>query len=77
MATKLNIHFVKTHLSRLLNRVEAGEVIVITKGGQPVGKLVPFNHIGTRTLGSAKGHFVVPRDFNRPLPTTVQRTFWK
>ena len=31
----------KTHLSELLEKVEAGEEIVITKHGAPVAKLVP------------------------------------
>ena len=31
----------KTHLSELLEKVEAGEEIVITKHGTPVAKLVP------------------------------------
>ncbi|MBV9342272.1 MAG: type II toxin-antitoxin system prevent-host-death family antitoxin [Acidobacteria bacterium] len=31
----------KTHLSKLLEKVEAGEEITITKHGVPVGKLVP------------------------------------
>jgi prevent-host-death family protein len=31
----------KTHLSKLLDKVEAGEEIIITKHGAPVAKLVP------------------------------------
>lgn len=31
----------KTHLSELLEKVEAGEEITITKHGAPVAKLVP------------------------------------
>jgi prevent-host-death family protein len=31
----------KTHLSKLLEKVEAGEEIIITKHGAPVAKLVP------------------------------------
>ena len=36
----------KTHLSELLEKVEAGEEITITKHGSPVAKLVP---VGKRT----------------------------
>lgn len=32
----------KTHLSELLEKVEAGEEITITKHGSPVAKLVPI-----------------------------------
>lgn len=38
----VNIHFAKTHLSRLVERVAAGEEIVIGKAGRPVARLVPY-----------------------------------
>jgi prevent-host-death family protein len=38
----------KTHLSKLLEKVEAGEEITITKHGAPVAKLVPV----TKEVGS-------------------------
>lgn len=38
----VNIHFAKTHLSRLLERVQAGEQITIAKAGTPVALLVPL-----------------------------------
>jgi prevent-host-death family protein len=31
----------KTHLPRLLSRVEKGETITITKHGRPIAKIVP------------------------------------
>jgi prevent-host-death family protein len=37
-----NIHQAKTHLSRLIERVQRGEEIIIGKAGRPVAKLVPF-----------------------------------
>jgi prevent-host-death family protein len=40
MAT-VNVHEAKTHLSRLLKRVEAGEEIIVARAGKPVAKLVP------------------------------------
>lgn len=41
MATVFNIHEAKTHLSRLLERVQRGETITIAKAGTPVAMLVP------------------------------------
>jgi prevent-host-death family protein len=35
-------HQAKTNLGQLLDRVEQGETIVITRHGQPIAKLVPF-----------------------------------
>ena len=40
----VNVHDAKTHLSRLLTRVHAGEEIVIAKAGKPYAKLVPLAH---------------------------------
>jgi antitoxin (DNA-binding transcriptional repressor) of toxin-antitoxin stability system len=39
MPTTVNIHEAKTHLSKLLARVEAGETIVIARAGKPVAEL--------------------------------------
>jgi prevent-host-death family protein len=36
---RVNIHQAKTHLSRLIERVEAGESIIICRAGQPVAEL--------------------------------------
>ena len=35
---EVNIHEAKTHLSRLLRRVAAGEEIVISRAGKPVAE---------------------------------------
>lgn len=54
MATTVNIHEAKTHLSRLLERVEGGERIVIARAGRPIADLVPHVERGI-TFGLAKG----------------------
>jgi prevent-host-death family protein len=41
MTVDVNIHEAKTHLSRLLERVAAGEHVVISKAGRPIADLVP------------------------------------
>lgn len=38
--TSFNVHEAKTHLSKLLERVEAGEEIEIHRNGEPVARLV-------------------------------------
>jgi len=73
---EVNIHEAKTHLSRLLERVAIGEEVIIAKAGKPVAKLVPINEPPKRRfLGSAKGDFVVPDDFNDPLPKEIEDLF--
>lgn len=54
MTTTVNIHEAKTHLSRLLERVAAGERVVISKAGTPVADLVP-HQVATVTFGGLKG----------------------
>ena len=41
MTVNVNIHEAKTHLSRLLERVAAGERVIISKAGEPIAELVP------------------------------------
>ena len=74
----VNVHQAKTHLSRLLERVALGEEIVIAKAGKPVARLVPVKRGPVkRVLGTAKGDFVVPEDFDAPLPEEVLAEFYK
>lgn len=61
----VNIHEAKTHLSRLVERVEAGEEIIIAKAGRPAARLVPIE--GARKpvkIGGLKSRVPVPDDFN-------------
>ena len=62
----VNIHEAKTHLSRLLSRVHAGDEIVIAKAGVPYAKLVPIEKPTRREPGIAKGS--VTDAFFDPLP---------
>jgi prevent-host-death family protein len=75
---EVNIHQAKTHLSRLLERVAMGEEVIIAKAGKPVAKLVSITPVPKkRILGSAKGVFTVPDDFNDPLPREIEDLFWE
>ena len=73
----VNIHYCKTNLSRLLSRVELGEEIVISNRGTPIAKLVPFRTSLDRrsSLGQDRGLFIVPDDFNAPLPEDILAAF--
>jgi antitoxin (DNA-binding transcriptional repressor) of toxin-antitoxin stability system len=55
-----------------------GEEVIIAKAGKPVAKLVQVGKATqSRKLGTAKGAFVVPRDFNEPLPKDILESFGK
>jgi prevent-host-death family protein len=64
----VSVHEAKTHLSRLLQRVEAGEEVTIARGGHPVARLVPIKPTLPRTPGRLKGSMKVRADFDSPLP---------
>lgn len=62
----VNVHQAKTHLSRLLERVAAGEEVVIARAGSPVARLVPIQREEPRNPGLVKGR--VTDAFFEPLP---------
>ena len=71
----MNVHEAKTHLSRLLDRVAAGEEVVIAKAGKPVARLIPVNAPAQRRLGLDAGRVIVADDFDAPLPDDVLSDF--
>jgi len=74
--TEVNIHEAKTHLSKLLRRVLSGEEIIIANAGKRVARIVPYREITTdRKPGQDRGLFMVPEDFDAPLPEEVLRGF--
>jgi len=73
--SEINVHEAKTQFSKLLKRVEAGEEVVIARGGRPVARLVPFERPSQRAFGTDRGRFRVPEDFDAPLPEHVLASF--
>ena len=72
--TEVGIHEAKTHLSRLLRQVALGEEFTITRGGEPVARLVPVTP-RKRVFGTDRGAFEVPEDFDAPLSDELLRGF--
>ena len=71
----VNIHEAKTHLSRLLKRVEGGEEVVIARAGRPVARLVPVARPAKRVLGEDTGRVFIADDFDAPLPDDILADF--
>jgi prevent-host-death family protein len=64
-AAQFNIHDAKTNLSRIIDRVEHGEEIIISRAGHPVAKVIPLTHRVDRTArGSLRGKLVVAEDWD-------------
>lgn len=65
----ISVHEAKTHLSRLIERAEAGEDVVIARGKTPVVRLVPVAAPRVeRRFGAMKGKAKVSPAFFEPLP---------
>ncbi|MBN8611986.1 MAG: type II toxin-antitoxin system Phd/YefM family antitoxin [Deltaproteobacteria bacterium] len=69
MAVQVNVLEAKTQLSRLLDRAEAGEEVIIARAGQPVARLVPVTASAdaSRMLGTLAGKGWIADDFGAPV----------
>jgi prevent-host-death family protein len=74
-SSTVNVHEAKTHFSKLLERVAAGEDVTIARAGKPVARLVPFVGPGKRPLGLDAGKVWIADDFDAPLPDDILADF--
>jgi prevent-host-death family protein len=64
-ATQFNIHDAKTNLSRIIERVEHGEEIIISRAGRPVAKVIPLaGKVQRSGRGSLRGKLVLAEDWD-------------
>jgi prevent-host-death family protein len=65
----VTIHQAKTNLSKLIQKVAAGEEVIIARGAKPVARLVAVGEVkGKRVPGSLKGTLRVGQELFEPLP---------
>jgi prevent-host-death family protein len=72
---RVGVHEAKTRLSQLLRLVDGGQEVEISRGGEPVARIVPIRSRAKRQLGVDHGAFRVPDDFDTPLPDEVLASF--
>jgi len=73
--TITNISEAKAQLSALIERVQAGEEVIIGKAGRPVAKLVRYERSDEpRRPGALKGRIRIAPDFDE-LPDDVADAF--
>ena len=72
---EVDVHEAESTLSRLLREVEAGQEVVIRRGGLPVAKLVAIPSREPRPLGEDVGTYEVPDDLDAPLTDDELRAF--
>lgn len=70
-AIHVGVHEAKTQLSRLLDRVLAGEDVVIDRRGEPVARLTRITAGGVPAFGTDRGAVVISDDFDAPLPAEL------
>ena len=76
-AAQFNIHDAKTNLSRIIDRVEHGEEIIISRSGTPVAKVIPLNRrVNRGGRGSLAGQLTMADDWDSPdVNDAVARDF--
>jgi prevent-host-death family protein len=76
---QVNIHEAKTHFSKLVERAEAGEEIVIARNGKPVAKLVPCAEpLKPRQFGQWEGKVWLAPDWDSDETNEeIWREFWE
>jgi prevent-host-death family protein len=74
---RISIDEIGRDLPGYLRRVEAGETVVILRDGKPVAEVRPAlsETIGLRPFGLCAGEFVVPDNFDAPLPDSILNEF--
>lgn len=75
MTVNVNIHEAKTHLSKLLERVAAGERVVISKAGQPIADLVPHQRTPV-VFGGLRGELRYDDAAFENVDPDIQRMFY-
>ena len=80
--TTITVDDIQQDLASYLTRVQAGETLLVTQAGHPVAEINPVKSaepeglpLTPRPRGLAKGDFIVPDDFDDPLPDEIQRLF--
>lgn len=74
VTVNVNIHEAKTHLSRLLERVAAGERVVISKAGRPVADLIPHQAVDI-AFGGLRGQLTYD-DASFDIDPDIQEMFY-
>ena len=80
MQTSITVEDLKHNLPAFLQRVESGEALVLMKAGKPMAEIKPVASIAAASLplrpyGLCAGEFIVPEDFDAPLPEDILAEF--
>ena len=72
----VNIYDAKTRLSQLVDKAAAGEDVVVSRNGKPLGRITRLEEPKRKIkFGILKGKVKVAPDFDAPLPEEILSTF--
>ena len=71
----ITVHVAKTNLSKLIERAQAGEEIIIARGAAPVVRLIPVVPVPHRQFGLYRGLATIGPEFFEPLPDEELRVW--
>lgn len=76
-ALEISLNEIKRDLFSYLRLVETGKRLVILRAGKPVAEIIPVSSAvrGLRPYGLCAGEFLVPDDFDQPLPEDIIKEF--
>lgn len=74
---QVSVEEIQQDISAFLQRVEAGETLIIMRTGQPIAEIKPVvvSPRAWRPFGLCAGEFTVPEDFDAPLPEDILNAF--
>lgn len=73
----VTIDEIQKNLTSYLHQVAAGESIIIIEAGKPIAEIKPVSPTSRqmRAYGLCAGEFIVPDDFDTPLPEDILNSF--
>jgi antitoxin (DNA-binding transcriptional repressor) of toxin-antitoxin stability system len=75
--TRVSVEEIQQDVSAVLQRVEAGETLIVVRTGKPIAEIKPVvvPRETLRPFGLCAGEFTVPEDFDAPLPEDIIKAF--
>ena len=75
----INIDDIQQNLSGFIKLIQEGNSLIITQADQPIAEIKPIStnqkQKEPRPIGLCEGEFIVPDDFNDPLPEEIINLF--
>ncbi|MEH2159893.1 MAG: type II toxin-antitoxin system prevent-host-death family antitoxin [Nostoc sp.] len=73
----VTIDEIQRNLTSYLKQVTAGETIIVMQAGKPIAEIKPVSPIyqQIRPYGLCAREFIVPDDFDSPLPEEILNSF--